>query len=430
MESLITFEDSGKLIRVGDCLETNTVMSWLSASGTLSKSVISAEDFLQNLKKNYKTILMEYPTLRIKVVFNEKHIPSWYYASNEEIQFDNLIKIVEAPFNDEPPTPNKPSEAPLWRVYISSIGDKTKIRVCASHSIIDGRSLFDLLDLFVAYGLNKELNERLLKSKYQPVLYDYGKKDWFTEEYLKREMGNPYEKVNLSSTKMNPPVELPSHIINPQWDVAYPPISKFCKKHGVSPQAILMAIQNEAIRHFNKGKFDDIPVGIQIAMDTRFSPFATELYKNSLFFTHAGISVPSMEPEKDPLENIKKCANAVKDPVVMTQSCDSVYFIANMRSEETGEMVNTTKFPNPNCYVFASHIGLVGVGLEDLQFRMYSSVYGKTMYWPNLYGYHNKEIFSFVFEIPYNVPEDYFQSVKETSLRYYDFIVNDVKDEN
>jgi len=425
----ITFDNSGELIRVGDCLETNTVRSWLSASGTLAKSVITAEEALQNIKKHYESILVDFPTLRIKLITKD-NLPHWYYATNEEIQFDNLIKITEAPHIDDIPPLHNANEGPLWRVEISQINDKTKIRVSASHSIIDGRSLFDLLELFGTYALDKcELNERLENSKNQPALYEYGKKDWFTKEYTDNEIINPYEKADLSNTHLNPPVDMPSHIINLQWDVAYPPISKFCRKYGVTPQAVLMAIQNEAIRTFNKGQFDDIPIGIQIAMDSRNSKYATDSLKNSLFFTHAGISVPYMEPEKDLLENIKKCTTIIKDPTVFKQSCDSVYFIANMRNQKTGAMINTTKFPNPNCYVFASHIGLVGVGFEDLQFRLHTFVYGKTMYWPNLYGYHNKETFSFVFEIPHNTPEGYFESVKNTSMKYYDYIVNnDVKE--
>ena len=67
MESII-FEDSGKIIRVGDCLETNTIRSWLSASGTLPKSIISSEEALKNLKNKYLSILKVYQTLRIKAI--------------------------------------------------------------------------------------------------------------------------------------------------------------------------------------------------------------------------------------------------------------------------------------------------------------------------------------------------------------------------
>ncbi len=423
----ITFEDSGKIIRVGDCLETNTIRSWLSASGTLPKSIITSEEALKNLRNKYPLILKDFPTLRIKVI-NKDNLYYWHYASNEEIQFDNLFKIVDSKILDEVPIPNKSIESLLWRVEISQIENKTKIKVSASHSIIDGRGIFDLLDIFTLCALNKEFNEKLNNYKNQPVLYEYGKKDWFTKEFLMKDLINPYEKVNLSTTILNPPIETPSYVINHQWNVDYPPILKFCKKHNVSPQAILMAIQNEAIRIFNKGKYDDIPIGVQFAIDCRNSIYATETFKRSLFFTYSGISVSYLHPEKDVLENIKKSALILKDSSMVNQSCESVYFIANMRNEKTGKMINTTKFPNPNCYIFASHIGLVGVGLDDIQFRMYSFVY-KNMYWPNLYGYHNKETFSFVFEIPYNTPEEYLKSVKNTSLKYYDFIVNNIKEE-
>ena len=420
MESII-FEDSGKIIRVGDCLETNTIRSWLSASGTLPKSIISSEEALKNLKNKYLSILKDYPTLRIKAIFKD-NLYYWHYTSNEEIQFENLFKIVESDILDEVPI-NKSNDNLLWKVNLSEVGNKTKIKVSASHSIIDGRGIFDLLELFTLCAMNKEFNEKLSNYKNQPVLYEFGKKDWFTKEFLKNDLINPYENANLSSTILNPQIETPSYVINSQWDVAYPPISKFCKKHSVSPQAILMAIQNEAIRIFNKGKYDDIPIGVQFAIDCRNSIYSSETFKKSLFFTHSGISVSYLHPEKDILENIKKSAMILKDSSLIKQSCESIYFIANMRNQKTGEMSKSTKFPNPNCYVFASHIGLVGVGLDDIQFRMYSPVY-KSMYWPNLYGYHNKETFSFVFEIPYNCPEDYLKSVKDTSLKYYDFIVN------
>ena len=77
----ITFEDSGKIIRVGDCLETNTIRSWLSASGTLPKSIITSEEALKNLRIKYPLILKDFPTLRIKVI-NKDNLYYWHYASN------------------------------------------------------------------------------------------------------------------------------------------------------------------------------------------------------------------------------------------------------------------------------------------------------------------------------------------------------------
>ena len=65
-----------------------------------------------------------------------------------------------------------------------------------------------------------------------------------------------------------------------------------------------MAIQNEAIKIFHKGKLDDTPIGIHIAVDNKGSKYATELFKifkKALFYVQVGIIVPFMENEKDKL---------------------------------------------------------------------------------------------------------------------------------
>ena len=71
-------------------------------------------------------------------------------------------------------------------------------------------------------------------AKNQPSLYKYGKKDWFTEEITGRKIDDPYSKIILKDIKINPPVSVPSHIINIQWNVSYPPIAKFCKNYDIT----------------------------------------------------------------------------------------------------------------------------------------------------------------------------------------------------
>lgn len=429
---IISFKNSGNLLRLADSLETNAVMGWLSASGTIiAPSSLTIDDALQNIKKNYKTILMDYPTLRIKMITKD-HLQYWCYATDEEIQFNRLIKIVnDAPLEDEVPTPYEPDRAPLWRVHLTSIKNKMKLKVIASHGIIDGRSIFDLFELFASYAFGKEINENLKNYRNQPVLYEFGKKDWFTEEITNNKLDDPYTSIIIKDIKINPSVTLPSHVINPQWEVDYPPISKFCRKHGITPQSILMAIQNDAIRIFNQGKFnneiDTIPIAVYIPVDNRHSPYATKLLKNSLFFSHVGIVLPLILPEKDKLKNMKNCAKVLKDALNTTQSCDVAYSSANMRNFETHELTYPQHYPNPATYLFASHLGLVGVGYDDIQFRSHSPVY-EGMYWPNLYGFHNKKTFAFMFNIPYNCPKNFFESVKTTSLKYYNYILNDIKE--
>ena len=174
----ISFDDSGFLIRKSDILECFTGNESMSASGTLPKSVLTAEDAIKNLKKHYKQILTDFPTLRLKNIsnkFDERNIKFWYYARDEEIQFDKAIKIVkDAPLDDETPHLSLNS-VPLWQLQITQFEEKTKINLIYNHALIYGRTIFDVLDIFVTYALDKELNEKLQSYKNLPVLDKFGK---------------------------------------------------------------------------------------------------------------------------------------------------------------------------------------------------------------------------------------------------------------
>lgn len=106
----------------------------------------------------------------------------WTYATNEQIQFDNLVKIIKLPLNDPVPESFLSDMAPLWRIQFAEIGEKTKIKVIASHSLVDGRNVFQLLELFSAYALNRELFEKSKQNRSKPLLYNFCKNDWFTKE--------------------------------------------------------------------------------------------------------------------------------------------------------------------------------------------------------------------------------------------------------
>lgn len=423
---MITFEDSGKTLRLSDSIENCGLIQWLSASGTIPKSKFTAEKCYENLKNSYKSILIDFPTLRLKLV-KKDNLFYWSYATDEEIKFENLVKIINSSLIDEVPEPFSLDIAPLWRVQFSQIDEKTKIKVIASHSLVDGRNIFELLDLFASYSFNMELPDKLKIKKNQPVLYEFGKNDWFSKEITEKKGYEPFGEIKIDHLELFPDLELPSHLINIQRDVPYPPISKFCRKHGITPQAFLMAVQNEAIREFHKGEYDNIPIGIHIAVDNKASQYATELFKKSLFFVQVGFVVPFMENEKDMLKNMKNCAESLKKSLIGSLSCDILYFCSNFLNYETKKFNPPKKKFDGESVTFASHIGLVGVGLNDLQFRFYQPVMDKK-YKPSLYGYHNKEIFSFVLKTPFNIPEDYFKIIKDVSLKYYEFMKNDISE--
>ena len=65
---IISFENSGNILRLEDSIETCGVIQWLSVSGTIPRSEFTVEQCYENLKKNYKLILLDFPTLRLKLI--------------------------------------------------------------------------------------------------------------------------------------------------------------------------------------------------------------------------------------------------------------------------------------------------------------------------------------------------------------------------
>ena len=429
----IYFDDSGKLLRILDSIENGPLAAWVNVSGTVPKKIITPDIALENIRKKYKQLLQEFPTLRLKIVtIDGKYY--YKYAENEEIQFDNLIKIVKGitPLQDGLSEWFEIDKAPLWRLELSETeNENTKIRLKICHGIIDGRGAFDVLDLFYCLALNKPLTERLNNFRNQPAIYEFGKKCWYTEEITNKGFIEPEVDFKAINVELNPPITRPSHVIHPQWEVPYAPISSFCRKYGVTAQAIIMAIQNEALRAYHKGKYDDIPLFLFSPVDNRKYPYATELFKKALFFYHIGNIYPMVYKKDNILENILHCYEKFKEAYNSMDACISGYSCANM-TDENGKCINTfTKplDPSKNNYTFASHLGLVGEGMDNLNFSNQISVYDN-FYYLNFYGYHNKKIFYFSINGPYNCPKEFFQIYKDASMKYYDFIVKNIEEKN
>ena len=88
----------------------------------------------------------------------------------------------------------------------------------------------------------------------------------------------------LFEINLYPKVSLPSYIINTQWDFDYPPISKYLRKIGVTPQALLMVIYHKALRKYHKGKIDNINLGFHTHMNCQKSKYCKEIFKKFVFF--------------------------------------------------------------------------------------------------------------------------------------------------
>jgi len=428
----VSFEDSGKLLRILDSVENSPLAAWINVSGTVPKSTITPESAFENIHQKYKQLLQEFPTLRLKIVtIDGKHY--FKYAEDDEIQINNLIKIMEGitPLQDDLSEWFEIDKAPLWRLELSETeNEKTKIRLKICHGIIDGRGAFDVLDLFYCLALNKPFTERLNSYRNQPAIYEFGKACWYTKEITSQGFVEPEINFKALPAELNPPITRPSHVVHPQWEVPYAPISTFCRKHGVTAQAIVMAIQNEALRAYHKGKYDQIPLILFCPVDNRKYPYATELFKKALFYLHAGNLYVMVNKKDDILENILHCSEEFKKSYNSMDPCISGYSAAIM-TDETGKMIHQFTKPMDPCktnYTFASHLGLVGENMDNLNFSNQIAVYD-TFYFFNFYGFHNKNTFYFSMNAPYNCPKEFFQIFKDTSMKFYDFIVHNVSEQ-
>ena len=343
---------------------------------------------------------------------------------------NNLVKIIKeiTPLQDGLSEWFEIDKAPLWRLELSETENKkTKIRLKICHGIIDGRGAFDVLDLFYYLARNKPLTERLNNYRNQPAIYDFGKACWYTDEIKNKGFIEPEINFKALPAELNPPIERPSHVVHPQWEVEYAPIAIFCKKYGVTPQSIVMAVQNDALRAYHKGKYDNIPLIIFCPVDNRKYPYATELFKKAMFFYHVGNIYPIVNKKDNILENILHCYEKFKESYNSMEACISGYS-GSIMTDENGKNVHQFTKPLDPCknnYTFASHLVLVGEEMDNLNFSNQIAVYD-TFYFFNFYGFHNKKTFYFSMNAPYNCPKEFFQIFKDTSMKIYNFIANDV----
>jgi hypothetical protein len=154
----IDFKDSNEFIRMANYNEKNTHGSWIYASCNLDK--VTPEEAKKNLKDKFIYLLTNFKILRI-ILKNENGLLNWYYVANKDLNFDNLVTIVEPP-NNEPPKALPTEPLPLWRITLCLLNNQTNIRIDINHAITDGRVLFDYLELFSCISNGENIPENLV----------------------------------------------------------------------------------------------------------------------------------------------------------------------------------------------------------------------------------------------------------------------------
>ena len=298
----LSFDDSGKFIRMANFNEKNTHGSWLYASCNIDK--VTPEEGIKNIKNKFNYLLTHYKILRI-ILKKEENKLNWYYAENKNLNPEKLISKVEPPNNNQPIIyPTEP--LPLWRITLCNLNNKTNIRIDINHAITDGRVIFDYLELFSCIANNESLPKKFIEGQNQIPILPLDINNIFEKEIFDTcKIPDSWKKAILF--KLNPPIELPSYSICDYWEFEYEPIEKFCKKYNFTIQGILNATQTRAYWNYHNGKLDNMEFGIYIPIDTRRLKYSTKEYKNRLLGNHISNILIFVNKKDSILEQIKHC---------------------------------------------------------------------------------------------------------------------------
>ena len=415
----------GKIIGLADGIEAGPSDEWISAACSIKKEGnISYKEMVDNLKSIYSELLTRFPQFRLKLPLIN-NLRYWVLLEIEDCPFEKLIKTIEIP-KDQLPESFPIDDLPIWRLYITETEDnKIRFRFSSSHSFVDGRSIFSFLELFINLAQNKKFTEDFIKAENLPLTNSFHKKELFIKEIGENcEMPESWKK--LKKYNLYPEVQLPSHCINTQWNFDYPEISKFNRKYNVTCQALLMAIMERALRKYHKGKIDDLTLGVFCPTDTRQAKQATENHKKGKFFNAAGLTIIYINKQKTILDDILHCKKELKKVLDTNESCATYCYEEGFVDKEKKEIKFDENFPVLNNYnlIFASNIGKVCVGREDVSFHPKSSVneYG---YWTCLYCLNNGKVLSVILVHPYNLDKELVKIIYDNLIEVINFIKND-----
>ena len=187
-----------------------------------------------------------------------------------------------------------------------------------------------------------------------------------------------------------------------------------------------MTIMERAIRKYHKGKIDDLNLGVFCPTDTRQAKQATEIHKKGKFFNSAGLTIIYINKQNSLMEDIIHCKEELKKVLNTNESCATFCYEEGFVDKEKKEMKFDENFPilcNYNL-IFASNIGKVCVGREDISFNPKSNVdeYG---YWTCLYSLNNGKVLSIILVHPYNLEKEFIQIIYESIIEVIDLIKND-----
>ena len=393
------------VLRPVDGYEIALVGCWLSARCVLGGDH-DADAVLDALAAGLPAAQQRHFPLRLALRTNAAGAPFFVWAHPESLAPDAVLSRGVWPDTAPPDLaalPGVDARAPheaLYRVRVCACPDAPRtvaLRLEMNHVLCDGRTVFDVLGLFCA----------LAEGRADPVppaprLPAFGHADWFAPELVARAAGPmPASWTRIPRGRLvAASFPEPAVYRNTVWRCAYAPVRAWCRAHGATVQAVLMALKTRAFRAYS-GLAPATPLAVYAPTDTRALPGATALNRASPFFCHAGCSVPLVVGKGGALvRDIEHCAAAwaaalAPDAPSRTDACGQVLRSARCVDPHTLRFTPDADSPSPfamHC-VAASSIGDAARTLPGARDVLLGVSYPCTpaFYSLNVYAWHTDD---------------------------------------
>lgn len=241
--------------------------------------------------------------------------------------------------------------------YLFEFCPETRWLILAtSHAIVDGRTLIDLFDLVRRAARGEYVG------KYPLQMCEFGHRSNYVLDALNAADNPPVSWTRVKDGPIVPVVD-PSPCSNEHYVLDYKHVREVCATHGVSIQALLMAVVTRTARKYNNFPVET-PISVYSPTDTRSTRFATECLQKCSFFCNAGASFPQVVGQVSVVADVKHCAMRLTEALATPDACVQIIRFANCVDANTLVFHPEPKMPDfcTQHVAAASHLGKVTGG--------------------------------------------------------------------
>lgn len=254
-----------------------------------------------------------------------------------------------------PPMDEWTEGEPLVVVHVAQRGKDVQLKVKASHTICDGRTVEGI------YRIVANVLDASVPAPQDAPFPEFGQRSQFT---MTDEEASQTPKIWPEVPRdmpIYPPIPDDAEPVNMNTYVRYEwePLRKYCKEHGIGTQSVLMAAAARASRKYNKFPADT-PIYVSVPGDSRRSIVATEEHAKREVFSGSSVVIVRDGGCEDALSEIIECNNGMRATQKTPDIALNVTFFGGVVDKETGDFTPTDLYPTgPNCpIVLVSNVGV------------------------------------------------------------------------